>query len=65
LESSADLSSFSLNDLLSFLFFRARAERHGGMDYEDTREENTVLAEIVRRQGSEWVQAEIDRASRT
>jgi ATP-dependent Lhr-like helicase len=63
LRSRDALQSLSVNELLTFLFFSSRAERHGGDTWEDTHEQDTVLEEIVRRQGIEWVRAEVERTT--
>jgi transcriptional regulator with XRE-family HTH domain len=65
LRSRDTLQSLSLEELLTFLFFGARAERHSGETREDTSEEERVLDEIVRRKGVRWARTEVERTNRT
>lgn len=56
------LADLSLDELRTFLFISSRAERHGGEPWTETVGQDRVLDEIVRRQGPEWILAEVERS---
>ena len=53
------LEAISTEDLRIALFFTARAERHGGTYAEDSPREDAIVGELVRRNGTDWLDAQV------
>lgn len=61
LAAGEELAAVPTEDLRLALFFSARAERHGGDYAEESPREEAMVAELVRRNGDEWLRAELAR----
>lgn len=61
LRAGEELAAIPTEDLRLALFFRARAERHGGNYAEKSPAEEAMVAELVRRHGADWLDAQLGR----
>ncbi len=61
LDAGEELATVPTEDLRLALFFSARAERHGGNYAKESPCEDAMVAELVRRNGDEWLHGELAR----
>ena len=55
------MGALSTEDLRLALFFAARAARHQDYPQEDTSQEDSMVEELILRNGEEWLQRELAR----
>lgn len=58
LQEGVPLSAIPTGELRTALFFASRAERHGGYPWDDA-PRDAIVDELVRRNGANWLDAQV------
>lgn len=61
MEDGTTLNDIATDDLRLALFFAARADRHSGIERDSYPREEAIVAELLARNGDEWMCAELER----